>query len=298
MRRELTYLGRLFAGICIAVLIGGCNEGCGIREGLEQDPRSAEISDVRERDTFQAAGTIQLAGSTSMDKLSDAWAESFMEKYPGIHVNVEFVGSSAGIEAVLSGSSDIGNSSRSLKPDEKADGVVENLVAVDGIVICVDPSNPIEDLTLRQLTDIYTGVVTNWSGLGGSDLPVVVVGREAGSGTRGAFEEILGVADQCDYANELDSTGAVMARVASTPGAIGYISLDVADDSVRILSLEGVEPSAENIRNGCYLLSRPLVMATRGGIEEQDDLVQMWFDHVYSEEGQSIAEQLGFVRVR
>lgn len=298
MQRELTYLGRLFVVICIAVWIGTVSEGCGIGEGAEQGSGSADRSGVQSADTSRFTGTIRLAGSTSMEKLSNAWAESFMEKYPDIRVTVEFVGSSAGVEAVLSGGSDIGNSSRSLRPDEKAGGAVENLVAVDGIVICVDPTNKITELTLRQLSDIYTGVVTNWSVLGGADLPTVVVGREAGSGTRVAFEEVLGVADQCDYANELDSTGAVMARVASTPGAIGYISMDMVNDSVRILSLEGVEPSAENIGNGRYPLSRPFVMATRGEIAQQDQLVQMWFDHIYSEEGQSIAEQLGFVRVR
>ncbi len=284
MRKEFTYLGRLFASICAAVLISACTEGCGNGESMEGYSRFS--------------GTIRISGSTSMDKLTNAWGESFMEKYPGIKVTAEFVGSSAGIEAVLSGGADIGNSSRSLTADERAGGAVENPAAVDGIVVCVDPSNRIDGLTCRQLIDIYTGIVTNWSELGGSDIPVVVVGREAGSGTRGAFEEALGVEDQCAYANELDSTGAVMARVASTPGAIGYVSLDVADDSVRVLSLEGVAPSVENIRDGSYPLSRLFVMVTRGEIAEQDELVRMWFDYVYSEEGQKIAERLGFAGIR
>lgn len=298
MQRELTYLGRLFAAVCMAVWIGTFSEGCGIGEGLEPGSGSADRSGIQSADTSRFTGTIRLAGSTSMDKLSNGWAEDFMERYPNVRVTAEFVGSSAGIEEVLRGGSDIGNSSRSLKPEERAGGAAENPVAFDGIVICVDPSNQIAGLTLRQLIDIYTGAVTDWSALGGAELPVVVVGREAGSGTRGAFEEILGVEEQCDYANELDSAGAVMARIASTPGAIGYISLDMADDSVRILPLEGVEPSAENIRSGRYFLSRPLVMVTRGEIAEQSELVQTWFDYVYSEEGQSLAERLGFVRVR
>lgn len=281
MRKEFTYLGRLFASICAAVLISACTE--------EPDAPSF--------DTSRLSGSLQLSGSTSMDKLSNAWAERFMEKYPGVHVTTEFVGSSAGIEAVLSCGADIGNSSRSLKPDEKAGGAVENLVAIDGIAVCVDPSNRITGLTCRQLADIYTGLVRNWSELGGLDIPVVVVGREAGSGTRSVFEEILGITDQCDYANELDSTGVVMARVASTPGAIGYVSLEVVDDSVKVLSLEGVDPVAENIKNGSYFLKTPFVMATRGEIAGQDELVQKWFDYVYSEEGQMIAEQLGFIRV-
>lgn len=280
MRREFTYFGRLLSGICLAVFISVCSERCG---------RTQEQ---------QCSGSLRLSGSTSMDKLAGAWAEGFMEKYPGVRVTVEFAGSSAGIEAVLAGSADIGNSSRSLNEKERAEGAVENLVALDGIVVCVDPSNTVENLTCSQLAGIYTGAVRSWSELGGPDIPMVVVGREAGSGTREAFEEILGVTDRCDYANELDSTGAVLARVASTPGAVGYISLDVADASVNLLSLEGVEPTADNIRDGGYPLSRPLIMATRGGIGEQSGLVRDWFGYVYGEEAQAIAARLGFIAVR
>lgn len=162
-----------------------------------------------------------------------------------------------------SGASDIGNSSRNLKDEEKSAGAVENIVAIDGIAVAVDPKNTVTDLTKDQLISIYTGEVKNWSDLGGENMPIVVVGREAGSGTRGAFEEILGIEDKCVYANELDSTGAVMAKVASTPGAIGYISLDAVDDSVIALKLEGVAPSAETIKSGEYFLSRPFVMRPR-----------------------------------
>lgn len=309
LRKEFTYFGRLLVSICVAVLISVCVEGCG-NGSDEAVPRNFSAGDAQSPDRAQGtqlsgnaqstrfSGSLRLSGSTSMDKLANAWAEGFMEKYPDACVTVEFVGSSAGIEAVLSGDADIGNSSRSLKREEKAEGAAENLVALDGIAVCVDPSNTVDNLTCSQLAGIYTGAVRNWSELGGPDIPMVVVGREAGSGTRDAFEEILGVADNCDYANELDSTGAVMARVASTPGAVGYISLDVADDSVRVLSLDGVEPSVENIRTGSYFLSRPFVMVTGGEIAEQDALVQVWFDYVYSEEGQTIVEQLGFIRVR
>lgn len=279
MRKEFTYLARLFGSICVAVLISICAEGCGSGEDIGQN-------------------SLQLSGSTSMSMLSGAWMEDFMAKYPDIRVTAEFVGSSAGIEAALSGSVDIGNASRYLRVSEKADGAVENLVATDGIAVCVDPSNTVEGLTYGQLADIYTGAVRNWAELGGADLPVVVVGREAGSGTRSAFEEILGVTERCDYANELDSAGAVMARVAATPGAIGYVSLSMADNSVRKLTLDGVEPAVENIRNGSYLLVSPFVMVTRGEITQQNELVQKWFGYIYSEEGQAIAEQLGFIRVR
>lgn len=266
-----------------------------------QEVQSSEAESSREEsasDGKELSGTIQMVGSTSMEKLANALAESFMEKYPDVTVTAEFVGSGAGIEAVSSGTADIGNSSRSLKDEEKEKGVVENVVAIDGIAVCVDTSNTVTNLTKQQLTDIYTGAVTNWSELGGSDVPIVVVGREAGSGTRGAFEEILDIADSCAYANELDSTGAVMAKVASTPGAIGYVSLDVVDDSVIALSMEGVEPTPENVKAGTYFLSRPFVMATKGEISEQSELIQAWFEYVLGDEGQDIAAQVGLITVQ
>ena len=300
MRKEFTYLWRLFLSICAAVLISICTEGCangqkedGPQPGPECGSETGSGGTAESREPL----CLRLSGSTSMEKLSNAWAERFMEKYPQVSVTTEFTGSSAGIEAVLSGSADIGNSSRNLQEEEKAGGAVENLVAVDGIAVCVDPSNRVEDLTMGQLADIYTGTVRGWSDAGGADLPVVVLGRDAGSGIRSVFEEALEVEELCDYANELDSNGAMMARVASVPGAIGYISLDMVDDTVKVLSLGGVEPSAEHIRDGSYPLSVPLIMVTRGSISEQDKTVRLWFDFVYSEEGQMIAEQLGYIGI-
>lgn len=244
------------------------------------------------------SGSISMSGSTSMEKFANALCESFMEKYPDVNVTVEFTGSSAGVESVLSGKCDIGNSSRNLKDEEKEKGAVENIVAIDGIAVAVDPKNTVNDLTKDQLVSIYTGKVKNWSEVGGSNMPIVVVGREAGSGTRGAFEEILKVEDQCVYANELDSTGAVMAKVASTPGAIGYVSLDAVDDSVIAVKLDGVEANAENIKAGTYFLNRPFVMATKGEISEQNELVKTLFDYIYSEEGQSVAAGVGLITVQ
>ena len=181
--------------------------------------------------------------------------------------------------------------------EEKAAGIAENIVAIDGIAVVTDPSNTVEDLTKQQLTDIYTGTITNWSEVGGESMPIVVVGREAGSGTRSAFEELLEIEDACKYANELDSTGAVMAKVASTPGAIGYVSLDVLDDTVKALKLEGAEPTEENIKAGSYFLSRPFVMATKGEIAEQNDLVKALFDYIYSDEGSEIVKSVGLITV-
>ncbi|MDO4294595.1 MAG: phosphate ABC transporter substrate-binding protein [bacterium] len=261
---------------------------------------SAEDTSAAASDTEAAkdlSGSITMAGSTSMEKFANALAEAFMEQYPDVTVQAEFTGSSAGVEAVLNGQSDIGNSSRNLKEEEKAKGAVENIVAIDGIAVVTDAANSVSDLTKQQLTDIYAGNINNWKDIGGKDQPIVVVGREAGSGTRGAFEEILKLEDQCKYANELDSTGAVMAKVASTPGAIGYVSLDVIDDSVKVLTLDGVEPSEENIKSGSYFLSRPFVMATKGEISEQNELVQALFDYVYSTEGSELVESVGLITV-
>ena len=241
------------------------------------------------------SGSISMVGSTSMEKLANAVSEAFMEKYPKVTVTAEFVGSGAGIEAVTNGTADIGNSSRNLKDEEKANGVAENIVAIDGIAVVVDPANTVEDLTKDQLTSIYDGSVTNWKDVGGNDAPIVVVGREAGSGTRGAFEELLKLEDACKYSNELDSTGAVMAKVASTPGSIGYVSQDVLDDTVKAVKLDGAEPTEENIKAGKYFLSRPFVMATKGEISEQNDLVKALFDFIYSDEGSELVKSVGLI---
>ena len=244
------------------------------------------------------SGSITLAGSTSMEKVANALAEAFMENYPDVTVQAEFTGSSAGVEAVLGGQSDVGNSSRKLKDEEKEKGAVENIVAIDGIAVVTDPANTAADLTKEQLINIYNGTITNWKDAGGSDQPIVVIGREAGSGTRGAFEEILKLEDACKYANELDSTGAVMAKVASTPGAIGYVSLDVIDDTVKLLTLNGVEANEENIKTGDYFLSRPFVMATNGEISAQNDLVKALFDYVYSAEGDELVKSVGLITTK
>ena len=232
-----------------------------------------------------------------MEKLANAVAESFMAKYPDVTVTAEFTGSSAGVEAVTAGSVDIGNSSRALKDEEKAAGVVENIVAIDGIAVIVDPANTVKDLTKDQLISIYKGETKNWSELGGADAPIVVVGREAGSGTRGAFEELLKIEDACAYASELDSTGAVIAKVASTPGAIGYASLDAVNETVAAVALEGVEPTVENIKAGNYFLSRPFVMATKGEISGQSAAVQELFAYLGSDEGKEVIKGVGLITV-
>jgi phosphate transport system substrate-binding protein len=305
---------KLTALLGTAVLAMGILAGCGSGAGETSAagtaaPATTEASDAsgETKDTEAAkaenapsadlSGTISMVGSTSMEKFANALSESFMEKHPGVTVTAEFVGSGAGVEAVSNGTADIGNSSRNLKDEEKADGVAENIVAIDGIAVVVDAANTVEDLTKQQLSDIYEGKITNWKDAGGNDAPIVVVGRESGSGTRSAFEELLELEDVCKYSNELDSTGAVMAKVASTPGAIGYVSLDVLDDTVKAVKLEGAEPTEENIKAGSYFLSRPFVMATKGEISEQNDLVKALFDYIYSEEGTEIVKSVGLIAV-
>ena len=243
----------------------------------------------------KVSGTVSMAGSTSMQKLCEAMMESFQEAYPDITVTAEYTGSGAGLEALAGGKTDIGNASRALKDGEKSSGAVENIVAIDGIAVITDKANTVLDLTTEQLADVYTGKITNWKDLGGEDAAIVVIGREAGSGTRAAFEELLKVDDQCAYAQELDSTGGVLAKVAATPGSIGYVSLDVVDGTVSPISLNGVAPTEENIVAGSYMLSRPFVMATMGTIDEQNEAVKTWFNYVQSDEGKTVITGLGLI---
>ena len=298
--RHSKLLALIGAGILAVTTLVACgNSNATTAESSAAESTVAASSEVASAETTaDLSGSLSMVGSTSMEKLANALSEAFMEEYPDVTVTAEFVGSGAGIEAVTNGTADIGNSSRSLKDEEKAAGVVENVVAIDGIAVCVDPANEVADLTKEQLTNIYNGTVTNWKEVGGADEPIIVIGREAGSGTRGAFEELVDLKDACKYANELDSTGAVIAKVASTPGAIGYASLDALDDSVKALSLEGVEATAENIKAGNYFLSRPFVMATKGEISEQNDLVRAWFDFVLGDEGQQVASEVGLITVK
>ena len=303
--RHSKLLALIGAGILAVTTLVACGNGdattaqpSAVESSAAESTVAASSEAASAETTADLSGSISMVGSTSMEKLANALSEAFMEEYPDVTVTAEFVGSGAGIEAVTNGTADIGNSSRSLKDEEKAAGVVENIVAIDGIAVCVDPANEVADLTKEQLTNIYNGTITNWKEVGGADEPIIVIGREAGSGTRGAFEELVDLQDACKYANELDSTGAVIAKVASTPGAIGYASLDALDDSVKALSLEGVEATAENIKAGNYFLSRPFVMATKGEVSEQNDLVQAWFDFVLGDEGQQVASEVGLITVK
>lgn len=273
MKKKLFKMGSLAVA---AVMMLGCMSGCGSKkEGM--------------------SGKISLAGSTSMEKVCEGLMEGFMEKYPEITVTTEYTGSGAGLESLAAGSVDIGNASRHVKEEEKGKGAVENVIALDGIAVIVDKDNTVIDISKDNLTKIYKGEIKNWSELGGADEAIVVIGRESGSGTRDAFEELLEVEDACNYAQELDSTGAVLAKVSSTPGAIGYVSLDVVDDTVIAVSLDGVAATEENIIAGQYALQRPFVMATKGELSGQNDLVKAWFEYIESDEGKEIIRNAGLI---
>lgn len=279
-------------------LLAGCGQKNAVETGATDTIADTTATDTTATDTTaDVQGNITMAGSTSMEKLANAVAEAFMEKYPSVTVTAEFTGSSAGIESLLAKSVDIGNSSRALKEEEKSAGAVENIVAIDGIAVVSDAANTIADISSDDLAKIYKGEIKNWNEVGGEDSAIVVIGREAGSGTRDAFEELLDIKDTCAYASELDSTGAVMAKVASTKGAIGYVSLDVVDDTVKALTLNGVPSSEEEIKAGNYLLSRPFVMATNGEIAQQSDVVQQLFAYLQSDEGKELIKSVGLITV-
>ena len=302
-------LVKMMALLTATTMVAAGVMGCGSSDastGADSDananePAASEADNATDAADSEAAGgadlsgSIKLAGSTSMEKLANAMAEAYMEKNPNVSVTAEFTGSSAGLESLAAGSVDIGDASRALSDEEKAGGAVENIVAIDGIAVITDTANTVTDIKSEDLAKVYTGEITNWKDLGGPDESNVVIGREAGSGTRDAFEELLDVKDKCAYAQELDSTGAVLAKVAATPGAVGYISLDVLDDTVKGLKINSVEPSEETILSGDYLLQRPFVMATMGEISEQNELVQSFFDFINSDDGKNVIKSVGLI---
>lgn len=277
--------------LCSLTVVGTMLTGCSKKEAKQ------EVEGTMASGAKKLSGSIMMVGSTSMEKLALAVAEDYMNKNKDVKVSTEFVGSSAGVEAVINGTAQIGNASRALKEEEKEKGIVENIVAIDGIAIILNKKNVVSNLTKEQLVGIYTGGIKNWSEVGGKDSPIVVIGREAGSGTRGAFEEILKVVDACAYANELENTGAVMAQVAATEGAVGYVSLDVVNDTVKTADFDGVAANSDNIRNNSYTLARPFVMATMGELKEQSELVQAFFEYLKSEDGKAIISKVGLVTV-
>ena len=240
------------------------------------------------------AKTVSTDGSTSMEKVIGALGEAFEAENSGTTFTYNPTGSGSGITAVLEGRCDIGLSSRALKDDEKAQGLTETVLAYDGIAIIVNPENTVEDLTVDQIASIYKGEVTNWSEVGGADGEIVLIGRDAGSGTRDGFESITKTNDSCKYRQELTSTGDVITTVANNPNAIGYASLASVKDTVKALKVGGVTPTEDTVKDGTYLIQRPFVFVTKTDTK-LSDTAQKFFDYAMSSAAASIISKAGAV---
>ena len=240
------------------------------------------------------SGTVSTDGSTSMEKVIGALGESFKAQNAGVTFTYNPTGSGSGITAVSEGRCDIGLSSRALKDDEKASGLKETILAYDGIAIIVNPQSKVEDLTVEQIKKIYTGEITNWSEAGGADGEIVLIGREAGSGTRDGFESITDTKDKCKYRQELTSTGDVITTVAQNPNAIGYASLASVKDTVKALKVGGVTPSEDTVKDGSYVVQRPFVLVTKEGTP-LSETAQKFFNYATSSSASEIISKAGAV---
>ena len=240
------------------------------------------------------SGTVSTDGSTSMEKVIGGLGEMFMEMNSDITFTYNPTGSSAGITAVAEGRCDIGLSSPNLKDAEKEQGLVGTVLAYDGIAVIVNPENTVEDLTVEQIAAIYKGEIANWSEVGGIDAEIVLIGREAGSGTRGGFEEIVGVENLCQYRQELTSTGDVITAVSQNPGAIGYASLASVKDTVKAIKVGGVAPSEETVKDETYAIQRPFVLVTKEGTA-LTETAQAFFDFITSEAAREVISAAGVV---
>ena len=240
------------------------------------------------------SGAVSTDGSTSMEKVIGALGESFMQKYEGTTFTYNPTGSGSGIKAVQAGTCDIGLASRNLKDEEKSSGLKQTVLAYDGIAIIVHPDNPVSDLDVDTIAKIYTGEITNWKDVGGNDAEIVLIGREAGSGTRDGFESITGTEGNCKYRQELTSTGDVITTVSQNPDAIGYASLAALKDSVKALKVGGVEPTEASVKDGSYVIQRPFILVTVEG-KELSETAQEFFDYVTSAEAADIIAKAGAV---
>ena len=235
-------------------------------------------------------------GSTSMEKVIGALGEAF-ESDTGVAVSYNPTGSGSGIKAVLAGNCDIGLSSRNLKDEEKSEGLEQTVLALDGIAVIVNPANPVEDLDKDTIAKIYTGEITNWKDVGGNDAQIVLIGREAGSGTRDGFESITDTEGNCKYRQELTSTGDVITTVSGNPDAIGYASLAAVKDNVKALKVGGVTPTEESVKDGSYIIQRPFVLVTKQGVTLSDN-AQKFFDYVTSADASAVISAAGAVPVK
>ena len=241
----------------------------------------------------KTTGSVATDGSTSMEKVIGALGEAFQND-TGISFTYNPTGSGSGIKAVQEGRCDIGLSSRDLKAEEKEAGLSGTVLAYDGIAIIVHPENPVADLSLETIAKIYTGEITNWSEVGGNDVEIVLIGREAGSGTRDGFESITDTEDACKYRQELTSTGDVITTVSQNPGAIGYASVASVKDTVKAVTVDGVAPTEATIKDGSYVVQRPFVLVTKTDAK-LSDAAQKFFDHITSANANEIISAAGVV---
>ena len=270
-----------------AGLFAGCSNSDSGTPSAEPTQTSSEPAKL--------SGNVATDGSTSMEKIIGSLGEAFTEMNPDVNFTYNPTGSGTGIQAAIDGTCDIGLSSRALKDEEKAT-LTETIVALDGIAIIVNPANPVSDLSVEQIAQIFTGEITNWKDVGGDDLEISRIGREAGSGTRDGFETITDTKEACKYNQELTSTGDVITTVAGNPNAIGYASLSAVKDSVKALTVGGVAPSEETVLDGTYTIQRPFVLATRTG-EALSEAAQAFFDFATSADANEIIAAAGAVPV-
>ncbi len=288
----------LTAGVLAAVMLAGCGSSSSSAAATSA-AAAAESTAAAETSAAAAdadlSGTVSTDGSTSMEKVIGALSEAFQEKYPNVTVTYNPTGSGSGITAVTEGNCDIGLASRNLKDEEK-NGLTSTTVAIDGIAMIVNTANEVSDLSLDQIAKIYTGEITNWKDVGGADQEIVVIGREAGSGTRDGFESITGTSDKCQMDQELTSTGAVIQAVVANEAAIGYASLAAVDDTIKTLTVEGVAPSEETVLDGTYKIQRNFNMITNDS-KELSPAAQAFLDFATSLEAASLIEAAGAVPV-
>ncbi|MCF0106581.1 MAG: phosphate ABC transporter substrate-binding protein [Holdemanella sp.] len=244
--------------------------------------------------TTTVSGSVSTDGSTSMEKVIGGLGESFMEANSGVTFTYNPTGSGSGITAVSEGRCDIGLSSRNLKEEEKAKGLTETVLAYDGIAIIINPENEVEDLSMEQVAKIFTGEITNWKDVGGKDGEIVLIGREAGSGTRDGFESITKTEEKCQYRQELTSTGDVITTVSQNPNAIGYASLASVKDTVKAIKVDGIAPSETTIKDGTYKVQRPFVLVTKEGTE-LSEAAKAFYDFAFSDEAKEIIVSAGVV---
>ena len=280
----------------VMALLAGCGGGDTSSDTTATDDTAT--GDTTTEETATLSGTVATDGSTSMEEVIGALGEQFMADNSGVTVTYNPTGSGSGIEAVSNGSCDIGLASRALTDDEKAGGLTETIVALDGIAVIVNAENSVTDLSLEQIAQIYTGAVTDWSEFGSDAGAIAVIGRESGSGTRDGFESITGTEDQCVLAQELSSTGAVIEAVRTTPGAIGYASLSAVQDQegITVLTVGGVAPSEATVLDGSYAIQRPFVFATRTD-EALSEAAQAFFDFATSTAASDLIANAGAVPV-